>query len=106
MSESENNALNRSVRKTGLTKSAYIRTLITGYVPKKIPGEAFYTLIHTLDAIHNSMNLIAAKASAISQTEAASYYENAHTILKITQRIYEAVMLPERMKPMDKKVNI
>ncbi len=89
--------LEQNVKRSGLSKSSYIRSLLNGYTPKEMPGADFFTLMRELHAIGNRMNQIAARANAIGLIDAAAYADNAQKLRETTQRIYEAVMLPGRM---------
>ena len=97
LNEKEYMALSSNVKKAGLSKSSYIRSLLSSYVPKEMPGADFFALMRELHAIGNRMNQIAAKANAIGYIDAANYAENVLELRKNTQKIYEAVMLPERI---------
>ena len=97
LNKEEHDRLCGNARKSGLAKSNYIRSLLAGYVPKELPGADFFTLMRELHAIGNRMNQIAAKANAIGFIDKEQYTGNASELRETTQKIYEAVMLPERM---------
>jgi hypothetical protein len=67
-------------------------------VPKEKPGADFFALMRELHAIGNRMNQIAAKANALGIIDATLYANNALELRETTQKIYEAVMLPERLE--------
>jgi len=98
MNDSEADSLNAKVKRSGLSRESYIRSLMSGYAPKELPGADFFALMRELHAIGNRMNQIAAKANAIGFIDAEQYAGNAGELRETTQRIYEAVMLPERME--------
>ncbi len=95
--EKELAVLTGNAKRSGLSRESYIRSLLNGYVPKEKPGTDFFALTRELHAIGNRMNQIAVKANALGLIDAAGYTENAAELRELTQKIYEAVMLPERM---------
>ncbi len=98
LNQKEYAALCRHVSKSGLSKSSYIRSLLNGYTPKEMPGADFFALMREIHAVGNRMNQIAAKANAVGLIDADIYTANALKLRETTQKIYEAVMLPERME--------
>lgn len=45
--------------KTGLSREAYIRTVLAGKVPVEIPPAPYYELMREVHALGNSMNQLA-----------------------------------------------
>jgi len=93
--------LNTKVKRSGLSRESYIRSLLNGYIPREQPDADFFTLIHELHTIGNQMKQIAVKANTFGVIDAPSYANSVQELCDITQRIYEAVMLPERIVKMD-----
>lgn len=48
LTEAENNQLKRNSHRAGLTASAYIRMLTSGYIPKETPPIAYHELMKAL----------------------------------------------------------
>lgn len=96
LSQNEADALNKRVEKSRLSREAYIRQLITGYVPREAPPPDYYAMMRELYRIGTSLNQIAVKAHILNVMDAQRYDSEVQkledTILKIT----EAVILPSK----------
>ena len=96
LSQNEADALNKRVEKSRLSREAYIRQLITGYVPREVPPPDYYTMMRELYRIGTNLNQIAVKAHILNVMDAQRYDREVRkledTILKIT----EAVILPSK----------
>ena len=57
MSQSEMDKLSRNARRSGLSKSNYIRMLLNGYVPKESPPIEYNELIRIMTDIHSELKL-------------------------------------------------
>ncbi|MDL2217786.1 MobC family plasmid mobilization relaxosome protein [Christensenellaceae bacterium OttesenSCG-928-M15] len=98
LNDTEKKLLFRGAEKSGLSKSVYLRSLITGHVPKAQPSADFFTLYRELNAIGNSLNQIAAKANAVGFINAAEYNRAAKEVRDMTIKIYQAVTQPEQLE--------
>ncbi|MPY19887.1 plasmid mobilization protein [Paenibacillus glucanolyticus] len=96
LNESEHARLMREVKQTGLSREAYIRALINGYVPKPIPQPDYYAMMRQLHAIGNNLNQLAAKAHTTGHLERATFQEEADQLRRAVQQIQQAVTEPER----------
>jgi len=63
VTEAENEIIGRRIKKTGLSREAYIRCLLLGTVPKEKPDEQFYAAMQELSAISNSVNQLARRGN-------------------------------------------
>ena len=79
LNRKEAEALDKKVRRSGLSREAYLRHLIDGVVPQDAPPPDYFSMMRELHGVANNLNQIA-------QVEAA--------IKKIT----EAVVLPKPME--------
>ena len=57
LSESEMDKLSRNARRSGLSKSNYIRMLVNGYVPKESPPIEYNQLIRTMTDVYSELKL-------------------------------------------------
>ena len=57
LSESEMDKLTRNARRSGLSKSNYIRMLVNGYVPKESPPIEYNHLIRTMTDVYSELKL-------------------------------------------------
>ena len=57
LSESEMDKLSRNARRSGLSKSNYIRMLVNGYVPKESPPVEYNELIRAMTDVYGELKL-------------------------------------------------
>lgn len=93
----EAEALKRRAKKCHLTQAAYVRSLITGYIPRESPPLDYYSLIRELRAIGNNINQIATVANATGQIDRTAYQQEASALYKTILKIQEAVLLPDKI---------
>lgn len=67
--------LNKNVAKTGLSREAYLRSLIANTVPKELPPMDFYDVLRELRQVSINMNQIALKANTLNLIDAPFYSE-------------------------------
>lgn len=67
LSEQEYETLNKAIAKTGLTKSAFIRTVARGYLPKPRPPNGYDEMMSELTEIGTNLYDICRVASEKGQ---------------------------------------
>ena len=77
MTPSEARRLDANVKKTGMNRSEYLRTLIEGKQPCEKPDEAFYEMMGEMRAIGINLNQIAAKANVLGFVDQPRYEKEA-----------------------------
>lgn len=80
----------------GLSQEAFVRALISGYLPKPLPPLDYHTLIRELHAIGNNLNQLAAKAHATGHLDSAAFQHEADHLRRAVLHIRETVTAPER----------
>ncbi len=65
VNEKEFEQLQNRAKRCGYTREHYIRTVLSGHIPKESPPIEFWKVINELNAIGNSLNQIAARANAM-----------------------------------------
>lgn len=95
LSETEHARLMKDVRRTGLSREAFLRALISGYAPKPLPPLDYHAMIRELRAIGNNLNQLAAKAHATGHLDHASFQNEASDLRRTVMQIREAVTAPE-----------
>ena len=65
LTETELSALDSKVRKTSLSREAYIRAVLSDTVPVELPPIDYVSLIKELNRIGSNLNQIAAKAHSL-----------------------------------------
>ena len=93
----EHQRLKKCVKKTGLSQETYIRTLLNGYAPKEMPPPDYHGMMRELNAIGNSMNQIAARASATGFFLAEEYAMYMQEFRNAVLAIQKAVTKPEQL---------
>ena len=97
LNEKEYNDLTRHVRKTGLSREAYIRKLLQGYVPRELPPIDYYGMMRELNAIGNNLHQISARANKTGFFLAEKYDENYKQLMEKVLEIQAAATLPEKV---------
>ena len=97
LSQRETDDLARSAKKCGLTQSAYLRHLITGFVPKELPPPGYHAMMRQLYGVANNLNQVARKAHALHVIDAQKVDECQKQVNEAILQITEAVVLPRKM---------
>ena len=91
LSEKEMNRLTEQVCRTGLSRNAYIRQLLSGTQPKELPPVEYHEVLRNLRQIGNNMNQIAAKANATGLVDTAEYWKSVRWLEKEIGKIMEVL---------------
>ena len=84
--------------KSGLSREAYLRHLISGVVPRDAPPPDYYSMMRELHRIGNNLNQIAQKAHTLNVIDVQRYDRDMRMFEDTVKKITEAVILPEPMK--------
>ena len=98
LDKSENEHLKKRVKKSGMSQEAYIRHLITGYVPADLPPPDYYAMMNELRAIGTNLNQIAQKAHVLNVVDAKRYDEAFATLKTSLVEIVNAVKRPRKIE--------
>jgi hypothetical protein len=93
--EAEN--LEKSVKKSQLSREAYVRSLMNGLIPQEAPPPDYYSMMRQLYSIGNSLNQIAATAHNQNFIDAPKYDRSVAEYRAAVKTITEAVLLPRRI---------
>ena len=77
LDKKEAEAFNKKVKRSGLSREAYLRHLVNGLVPQDAPPPAYYDFMRELHRIGGNLNQIA---------------QNAHVLGVIDERCYDEEM--------------
>ena len=91
LSESEAAALNRDVKKAGISREAYLRSLIRQMPLKEKPPMDLLEVLKNLQQINNNMNQVAVKANAKGFVDTASYWQNVRWLQEIISKLMEVI---------------
>ena len=94
LNRKEAEALNRKVKKSRISREAYLRHLINGVVPQDAPPPEYFDFMRELHRVGNNLNQIAQKAHVL---DAPRYDAAVRQFEKVVRDITEAVILPRQM---------
>ena len=98
LNRKEAEALDKKVKKSGLSREAYLRHLISGVVPRNAPPPDYYSMMRELHKIGNNLNQITQKAHTLNVIDVQRYDRDMRKFEETVRLITEAVILPERME--------
>ena len=98
LNRKEAEALDKKVKKSGLSREAYLRHLISGVVPRDAPPPDYYSMMRELHRIGNNLNQIAQKVHTLNVVDVQRYDRDMRMFEDTVKKITEAVILPEPMK--------
>lgn len=96
LNKKESQALDKLVKKSDLSREAYLRHLINGVVPQDAPPPDYFSMMKELHAIGNNLNQIAQKAHVLDVMDVQRYDENMCLFKEAVKTITNAVLLPRR----------
>ena len=94
----EAEALNKRVKKSGISREGYVRHLINGLVPTDVPPPDYYSMIKELHGIGRNLNQISHKAHVLNVLDVKRYDDNITALNKAVVEITNAVMLPRKIE--------
>ncbi len=103
LNRKEAEALNKRVKKSCLSREAYLRHLIEGSVPREAPPPDYYSMMRELHRIGNNLNQIARKAHALQALDVQRYDASLEMLETAIRKITEAVVLP---KPLERQSEV
>lgn len=89
--------LQRLVKRTGLSREAYLRHLINGVVPQEVPPPDYFSFMERLYQVGNLLEQISRQAQVQGAVEVAQYEEAVGQFCQLVEDITTAVILPRRM---------
>ena len=100
LNRKEAEALNKRVKKSRLSREAYLRHLMKGSVPRDAPPPDYYAMMRELHSIANNLNQIAQKAHVLNVMDVQRYDAAVRQVESAIKTITAAVVLPQ---PMDER---
>ena len=98
LNRKEAETLDKKVRRSGLSREAYLRHLIDGVVPQDAPPPDYFSMMRELYGIANNLNQIAQKAHTLNVVDVQRYDNCARQVETAIKKITEAVVLPRPME--------
>ena len=97
LNRKEAELLNKHVKKSRLSREAYLRHLINGLVPQDAPPPDYYHFMRELHGVGNNLNQIAQKAHVLGVIDERRYDEEMRKFDQLVRDITKAVILPRAM---------
>ena len=97
LDKKEAETFQKRVKRSGLSREAYLRHLVNGLVPQDAPPPDYYAMMRELHSIGNNLNQIAVKAHSMNVMDVLRYDEACHKIDVAIKDITEAVLLPQKV---------
>ena len=97
LSEREYKKFLGKVKRTGLSREAYLRHLINGVVPQEIPPPDYFSFMERLYQVGNLLEQISRQAQAMGVVNTVQYKEAVGQFHQLVEDITTAVILPRRM---------
>lgn len=98
LNRKEAETLDKKVRRSGLSREAYLRHLIDGVVPQDVPPPDYFSMMRELHGVANNLNQIAQKAHTLNVVNVQRYDTCARQVEAAIKKITEAVVLPKPME--------
>lgn len=95
LNRKEAEALNKRVKKSRLSREAYLRHLIDGVVPQDAPPPDYYSMMRELHGVANNLNQIAQKAHVLNVVDVQRYDDAVRQAEAAIKAITDAVVLPQ-----------
>ena len=103
LSEEEYETLNKAIAKTGLTKSAFIRTVARGYLPKPRPPNGYDEMMSELTDIATNIYSISNGTFNIHKVDTEFLRGQVERLDKVILQINALFTVPDKIKGGDIK---
>ncbi len=94
LDKGEAQSFDKKVKRSGLSREAYLRHLVNGVVPNNAPPPDYYSMMRELHSIGNNLNQIAQKAHILNVLDVQRYDDNVRLFERAVKTITNAVLLP------------
>ena len=98
LNRKEADNLFKRVKRSRLSREAYLRHLINDKIPQDAPPPDYYSMMQQLYRIGNSLNQIAQKAHTLNVIDVQRYDAAYHQFETAVKEITEAVVQPKPME--------
>lgn len=97
LNDAELKKFNQMIRKSGVSRQAYLVQYINGFVPPDTPPPDYYSMMRELYYIGNNLNQIAHIANATGLIDSDKYSCNIKLLTETIEKITKAVISPKRI---------
>ena len=95
LSDDELAKFKSKVKRTGLSREAYLRLLINGKVPKEKPDDRFYVVMRQLIGLCNNAHQLTKKANALGFVDAPMLRDEAKKWTAFRLELKQKYLTPE-----------
>lgn len=95
LNRKEIETLDKKVKRSRLSREAYLRHLINGLVPRDAPPPDYFSMMRELHGIGNNLNQIAQKSHTLNVVDVQRYDTAVRQFETAVKKITEAVVLPQ-----------
>ena len=103
LSEQEYETLNKAIAQTGLTKSAFIRTVARGYLPKPRPPNGYDEMVSELTDVATNLYSVSNGMLNTNKIDTTFLRSQAERLDKVILQINTLFTVPEKIKGGDIK---
>ena len=103
LSEQEYETLNKAIAKTGLTKSAFIRTVARGYLPKPRPPNGYDEMVSELTDVATNLYSVSNGMLNANKIDPTFLRSQAERLDKVILQINTLFTVPDKIKGGDIK---
>ncbi len=89
--------LDKQVKKSGLSREAYLRQLAAGLRPRDTPPPDYYAMMRQLYRVGEELSRISGTGSGLDALEQAQYTQAVRLFEQTVRQMTEAVVLPEKL---------
>jgi hypothetical protein len=86
-------ALNKKVKRTGLSREGYVRNLCNNKTPVELPPADYHALVREVRMLGSNLHQIAAKANALGLLDVPMFKRHADSITNLADKL-TTVCLP------------
>jgi hypothetical protein len=79
--------LDKKVKRTGMSREGYVRTLCNNKLPVELPPADYHTLVREVRALGNNLHQIAAKANALNLLDTPMFKRYADDITALADKL-------------------
>ncbi|MBQ9270156.1 MAG: plasmid mobilization relaxosome protein MobC [Oscillospiraceae bacterium] len=98
LNDEEFHKLDTLVTKSGLSREAYLRQIISGLQPRNQPPKDYHLMMRQLYHCGNALNQIARKAHALNMVDVQKYDEAVEQYRETVRNINHEVIQPEKIR--------
>jgi hypothetical protein len=97
LDQREFETLKRNAKKSGMSQTGYLRSLIIGHRPRARPPEVYWQMMDTFYQVGEALFSLANQAQRLGVIDADRYEKEVQRYREAVKRINRETLLPERV---------